>query len=38
MKVKLAAQVFSQSVADALEYCNKELHLPQFRGCEETVD
>ena len=38
MKVKLAAQVFSRSVADALEYCNKELHLPQFRGCEETVD
>ncbi|KAG7453457.1 DNA transposase THAP9 [Solea senegalensis] len=38
MKVRLATQVFSSSVADALEYCNKHLHLPQFRGCEETVD
>ncbi len=38
MKVKLATQVFSSSVADALEYCNKHLHLPQFSGCEETVD
>ncbi|XP_071384885.1 DNA transposase THAP9 [Centroberyx affinis] len=38
MKVKLAAQVFSSSVADALEYCNTQLHLPQFRGCEETVE
>uniref|UniRef100_A0A8C5BZB7 THAP-type domain-containing protein n=1 Tax=Gadus morhua TaxID=8049 RepID=A0A8C5BZB7_GADMO len=37
MKVKLAAQVFSSSVADALEYCNTQLHLPQFSGCEETV-
>ncbi|KAK7879527.1 hypothetical protein WMY93_033764 [Mugilogobius chulae] len=37
MKVKLA-QAFSSSVADALEYCNKNLQLPQFRGCEETVD
>ena len=38
MKVKLATQVFSSSVADALEYCNTQLHLPQFRGCEETVE
>ncbi|CAL9693995.1 unnamed protein product [Knipowitschia caucasica] len=38
MKVKLATQVFSISVADALEYCNQHLQLPQFRGCEETVD
>ena len=37
MKVKHAAQVFSSSVADALEYCNTQLHLPQFSGCEETV-
>ena len=36
-EVKLAAQVFSSSVADALEYCNTQLHLPQFSGCEETV-
>lgn len=38
MKVNLAAQVFSSSVADALEFCNKELHLPQFHGSEETVE
>ncbi|KAJ4922468.1 hypothetical protein JOQ06_019563 [Pogonophryne albipinna] len=38
MKVKLATQVFSSSVADALEFCNTQLHLPQFRGCEETVE
>lgn len=38
MKVNLATQVFSRSVADALEYCNKELNLPQFEGCEETVE
>ncbi|KAG9275028.1 DNA transposase THAP9 [Astyanax mexicanus] len=38
MKVNLAAQVFSSSVADALEFCNRELHLPQFRGCEATVE
>ncbi|KAJ3595028.1 hypothetical protein NHX12_004333 [Muraenolepis orangiensis] len=38
MKVKLATQVFSSSVADALEYCNTLLHLPQFRGCEEMVE
>lgn len=37
MKVNLAAQVFSASVADALEYCNKNLKLPQFKGCEATV-
>ena len=36
--MKLAAQVFSSSVADALENCNTQLHLPQFRGCEETVE
>lgn len=38
MKVKLAAQVFSRSVADALVCCNTHLQLPQFRGCEATVD
>ena len=37
MKVNLAAQVFSVSVADALQYCNEGLKLPQFRGCEATV-
>ena len=37
MKVNLATQVFSNSVADALEFCSKELNLPQFHGCEATV-
>ena len=37
MKVNLATQVFSNSVADALEFCSKELNLPQFQGCEATV-
>ncbi|CAB4023676.1 Hypothetical predicted protein [Paramuricea clavata] len=37
MKVNLAAQVFSSSVANAIEYCNKELKLPQFQGSEATV-
>lgn len=35
MKVKLAAQVFSNSVADALEYCKSR--YPQFEGCKATV-
>ncbi|KAJ8246096.1 hypothetical protein GJAV_G00263610 [Gymnothorax javanicus] len=38
MKVKLAAQAFSSSVADALKYCNSQPCLPQFKGCEETVE
>lgn len=37
MKVNLAAQLFSSSVADALEYCEKELKYPQFSGCLATV-
>jgi len=37
MKVNLAAQTFSASVADALEYCNVVLNLPDFKGCEATV-
>ena len=32
MKVNLAAQTFSSSVADALEYCNSVLKLKQFEG------
>lgn len=35
MKVKLAAQVLSNSVADALEYCKNR--YPQFEGCEATI-
>lgn len=38
MKVKLAAQVISKSVADALVCCNETLKLPQFKGCEATVE
>ena len=38
MKVNLAAQTLSSSVADALEYCEGKLHeLPQFKGCGPTV-
>ncbi|KAL2085045.1 hypothetical protein ACEWY4_020563 [Coilia grayii] len=37
MKVHLAAQLFSSSVADALEYCEQELKRPQFSGCGATV-
>ena len=37
MKVNLASQTCSASVADALEYCENDLHLPQFTGCAATV-
>lgn len=37
MKVNLAAQTLSASVADALLFCMNELHLPEFVGCEATV-
>ena len=37
MKVSLAAQVLSESVASALEYCQDYLKLPQFQGCGPTV-
>ena len=38
MKVNLAAQTLSSSVADALEYCEGKLHeMPQFKGCGPTV-
>ncbi|XP_059474657.1 uncharacterized protein LOC132196191 isoform X1 [Neocloeon triangulifer] len=37
MKVKFAAQLFSSSVATAIEYCNKQLHLEEFQGSEATV-
>lgn len=35
--MNLAAQVFSSSVADALEYCSQTLKLPQFEGSAATV-
>ena len=37
MKVNLAAQTFSSSVADAIEYCTSTLKLPQFQCSEATV-
>ena len=37
MKVKLAAQALSGSVATAIQYCDKVLKLPQFKGSEGTV-
>ena len=37
MKVKLAAQTLSKSVADALEYCRDGLRLPEFENCHATV-
>ena len=37
MKVHLAAQVFSSSVANAIMYCDKHLQKPEFRKSEGTV-
>ena len=37
MKVNLATQALSKSVADALEYCNIHLKIKTFEGCEATV-
>ena len=37
MKVSLAVQLLSASVASAIEFCDKDLGLPQFKGSEATV-
>lgn len=37
MKVRLATQLLSKSVADALDYCRVELQLPEFAGSEATA-
>lgn len=37
MKVKLAVQTFSNSVADSIEFC-EENHFEQFQGSSPTVD
>jgi len=37
MKVKLAAQTLSSSVAKAMLFCLNDLNLPQFVGCEATA-
>ena len=36
MKVNLASQVLSASVADALEFCDKDLNLKQFSNSDGT--
>ena len=38
MKVNLAAQTLSRSVADAIRYCDKELQLPEFADSEATCN
>lgn len=38
MKVRLATQLFSSSVADALEYCRSQLSMQQFQDCEGTIN
>jgi len=37
MKVRLAAQTFSMSVANALTFCSTTLNLEQFKDSETTV-
>lgn len=37
MKVRLATQLLSKSVADALDFCRVELKLPEFQGSEGTA-
>lgn len=37
MKVKLAVQTFSSSVADALEYCDEDLNIKSFEDSQGTV-
>ncbi|CAG4985045.1 unnamed protein product [Colias eurytheme] len=36
MKVKLAAQLLSRSVAIALKFCREDLYLPEFKNSEAT--
>ena len=38
MKVKLAAQVLSASVADAIEFCDLDLNVSEFKGSKATVE
>ena len=38
MKVNLAAQTFSSSVADAMEFCKTKLMLPSFQDCTPTCE
>lgn len=36
MKVRLATQIFSRSVADSLSFCRSELNIEEFDGSEAT--
>ncbi|CAK1603182.1 unnamed protein product [Parnassius mnemosyne] len=38
MKVKLAAQLLSNSVATSIEYCEKNTNIPEFKGANATVN
>lgn len=38
MKVRLAVYIFSNSVADAMEYCLKDLMNKLFEGSEATIE
>ena len=37
MKVNIAAQTLSSSVADAIDFCRQELQLDQFKDSEATT-
>jgi len=37
MKVRLAVQTFSQSVADIMIYCKNNLKLTDFNNCDSTI-
>lgn len=37
-QIILAAQTFSKSVPNAIEFCGKQLNLPEFSGSDDTVD
>lgn len=37
MKVSLAAQTLSSSVANSIEFCDRDLGLPEFRDSEAIV-
>ncbi len=37
MKVSIAAQTLSNSVADAIDFCREELNLNQFKGSKATT-
>lgn len=38
MKVYLATQLFSASVADAIQFCDETLKLPDFKQSKATVE